>query len=39
MFSLTEMDTKKADWANLLLPDSIRNVYQDNDYRLHQKYD
>ena len=31
------VDYERANWAELLVPDSIRNIYQDNEYRANQR--
>lgn len=33
MFKDSSLDYERANWAELLLPESIANKYQDNDYR------
>ena len=38
IFKGTETDTERADWATMLVPESIRNIYQDNEYREQQEY-
>ena len=38
IFKGTETDTECADWATMLVPESIRNIYQDNEYREQQEY-
>ena len=38
MFKGTGTDTLRADWSTLLVPETIRNIYQDNDYLEQQDY-